>query len=78
MDRGAGDLLLHLAEAEVHDSTGLGLIVGAHYRALLAGRRLVLVDASPRVDRLLRASRLHLVLAREPAQGAPTVVPLTG
>ena len=77
LDRGAGDLLLHLADAEVHDSSGLGLIVGAHDRARRAGRRLVLVDASPRVDRLLRASRLHRVLARGPAETAHTVVPLT-
>ena len=77
LDRGVGDLLLHLAEAEVHDATGLGLIVGAHHRARRAGRRLVLVDVSPRVDRLLRASRLHLILARGPAESAPIVVPLT-
>ena len=77
LDRGVGDLLLHLADAEVHDATGLGLIVGAHHRARRAGRRLVLVDVSPRVDRLLRASRLHLVLARGPAEMAPTVAPLT-
>ena len=77
LDRGVGDLLLHLADAEVHDATGLGLIVGAHHRARRAGRRLVLVDVSPRVDRLLRASRLHLVLARGPAESAPTVASLT-
>jgi len=64
VDRGSGDLLLHLAEAEVHDATGLGVIVGAHHRARRAGRQLVLVDVSPRLDRLLRASRLHRVLAR--------------
>jgi anti-anti-sigma factor len=64
VDRGSGDLLVHLAEAEVHDATGLGVIVGAHHRARRAGRQLVLVDVSPRLDRLLRASRLHRVLAR--------------
>lgn len=77
LDRGVGDLLIHLAQAEVHDSTGLGMIVGAHHRARRAGRRLVLVDVSPRLDRLLRASRLHRVLARGPGEGAATVVPLT-
>ena len=77
LDRGVGDLLLHLADAEVHDATGLALIVGAHHRARRAGRRLVLIDVSPRVDRLLRASRLHLVLARGPAESAPTVASLT-
>lgn len=77
LDRGVGDLLLHLVDAEVHDATGLGVIVGAHSRARRAGRRLVLVDVSPRLDRLLHASRLHRVLARDLAQGATTVVPLT-
>jgi len=83
MDRGVGDLLLHLADAEIHDATGLGVIVGAHHRARRAGRRLVLVDVSPRLDRLLRASRLHRVLTRGSGEGVATelslnaVVPLT-
>ena len=77
LDRGVGDLLLHLADAEVHDATGLGMIVRTHHRARRAGRRLVLVDVSPRLDRLLRASRLHRVLARGLAEGATTVAPLT-
>jgi len=76
MDRGVGDLLLHLADAEVHDATGLGVIVGAHHRARRAGRRLVLVDVSPRLDRLLRASRLHRVLTRGDGEGAVTELSL--
>jgi len=66
--RGAGDLMVHLAEAEVHDAAGLGVIVGIHHRARRMGRRLVLVDVSPRLDRLLHASRLHRVLARGPGK----------
>ena len=66
LDRGIGDLLVHLSQAEVHDAAGLGVIVGIHHRARTMGRRLVLVDVSPRLDRLLRASRLHRVLARGP------------
>jgi len=77
LDRGTGDLLIHLAEAEVRDATGLGVIVGVHHRARRMGRRLVLVNVSPRLDRLLRSSRLHRVLARGPDEGAATVVPLT-
>jgi len=77
LDRGAGDLLVHLAQAEVHDAAGLGMIVGIHHRARRVGRRLVLVDVSPRLDRLLRASRLHRVLARGPGGDAVTVVPFT-
>jgi anti-sigma B factor antagonist len=77
LDRGSGDLLIHLAEVEVHDATGLGVIVGAHHHARRVGRRLVLVDVSPRLDRLLRASRLHRVLARGSDDGAAAAVPLT-
>lgn len=72
VDRGEGDLLLHLAHAEVGDATGLGVIVGAHHRARRAGRRLVLVDASPRLERLLRASKLNRVLARSVGEDAVT------
>ena len=77
LDRGVGDLLVHLAQAEVHDATGLGVIVGVHHRAHTVGRRLVLVDVSPRLDRLLRASRLHRVLARGPGQVLVAVVAST-
>jgi len=77
LDRGVGDLLVHLAQAEVHDATGLGVIVGVHHRARRLGRRLVLVDVSPRFDRLLRASRLHRILARGPGDGVVAVVPVT-
>lgn len=75
LERGAGDLLVHLAQAEVHDATGLGVIVGIHHRARRLGRRLVLVDVSPRLDRLLRASRLHRVLARGPGVNEVSQVP---
>ena len=75
--RGAGDLLIHLAQAEVHDATGLGVIVGVHHRARRLGRRLVLVDVSPRLDRLLRASRLHRVLTRAADEHVVTMLPAT-
>jgi anti-anti-sigma factor len=77
LDRGAGDLLIHLAQAEVHDATGLGLIVGIHDRARRMGRRLVLADVSPRLDRLLRVSRLQRILARGPDHGAVNAQPFT-
>ena len=74
LDRGHGDLLIHLAGAEVHDAHGLAMIVGIHHRAFGVGRRLVLVDVSPRLDRLLRVSRLQRVLARGSGQRVVTVV----
>ncbi|GMA20265.1 STAS domain-containing protein [Arsenicicoccus piscis] len=59
---GRGDLLIHLAEAEVHDSSGLAVVVSVHRRAVALERRLVVVDATPRLERLVRGSRLHRVL----------------
>ncbi len=87
LDSGEGDLVLHLGEAEVHDATGLGVLVGAHHRALRRGRRLVIAETSDRLDRLLRLTKLHLVLARLDAapshsaagrivRSAPTLPPI--
>ncbi len=61
---GDGDLVLHLREAEVADATGLGVLVGLHQRARRQNRRLVIAEASERLERLMRITRLHLVLAR--------------
>ncbi len=72
LEGGDGDLVLHLAEAEVHDATGLGVLVGAHHRALRTGRRLVIAEASERLERLLRVTRLHLVLARLDDPASPS------
>ncbi|TWE07965.1 anti-anti-sigma factor [Rudaeicoccus suwonensis] len=71
VDDGVGTLTLHLGEAEIGDATGLGVIVGAHHRALRAGRQLVLADASPRLERLLRATKLNRVLAVTHPSSAP-------
>ncbi|MCE0485566.1 STAS domain-containing protein [Ornithinimicrobium sediminis] len=73
LDTGEGDLVLHLGEAEVHDATGLGVLVGAHHRAVRRGRRLVIAETSERLERLLRLTKLHLVLARLDAPVAGTV-----
>ncbi len=64
---GSGDLQLHVAELEIWDASGLGVLVGANRRARQVGRRLVLVDVPPRQLRLLRATRLHRLITLEPA-----------
>ncbi len=61
---GTGDLLVRLDEVEVVDAGGLGVLVGAHRRARLAGRRLVLAGVPARLERLIRHTRLHRVLLR--------------
>lgn len=67
LERGQGDLLLDLTDVEITDAAGLGLLVGAHRRAQRLGRRLVLRGVSPRLARLLLATRLHRVLHLESA-----------
>ncbi len=64
VDLGTGDLLVHLDDLELHDAAGLGVLLGAHRRARLAGRRLVLVGVPGRLERLIRHTRLHRVLVR--------------
>lgn len=75
VDHGAGDLYLHLADVEIGDATGLGVLLEAHRRARRSGRRLVVASMTPRTARLLRAARLHRVFHLEIAPA--TAVPLT-
>jgi anti-anti-sigma factor len=68
LDAGEGDLVLDLSGVPSLDTTGLGLIVGAHRRAGRRERRLVLAGVTPDVHRVLVLTRLHRILAwREPA-----------
>jgi anti-anti-sigma factor len=64
---GTGDLFLDVAEVDLVDPTGLGVLVGAHRRARQLDRRIVLTKAGPNFVRILRMTRLHKVLAVEPA-----------
>ncbi|MDQ1618897.1 MAG: hypothetical protein QOE19_1466 [Actinomycetota bacterium] len=65
IDGGTGDLVVDLSGVELVDATGLGVLVGAHRRAAGVNRRMVLRDAAPRLNRILRATRLHRVLTLE-------------
>lgn len=62
VDAGQGDLVLDLTGLEAVDATGLGVLVGAHRRAVRQGRTLVLHDAPAPVARVLRLTRLDRVL----------------
>jgi anti-sigma B factor antagonist len=62
IDCGTGDLVVDLSGVELPDATGLGVLLGADRRAKQVDRRIVLRDASPRVLRILRVTRLHRVL----------------
>lgn len=65
LSHGLGDLLVDVADVEVADATGLGVLVGAHRRAERIDRHLILRGVPPRLDRLLRATRLHRILTVE-------------
>jgi anti-anti-sigma factor len=62
---GSGPLVVDLSGVDLVDATGLGVLVGAHRRARLEGRELVLRGTPPRVARLLARTRLHRVLTLE-------------
>ena len=68
---GDGELVVDLSGVELLDVIGLGVLVDVHRRARLAGRRLVLRGAPPRVRRLLAATRLDRVLSVE--RGMPVL-----
>jgi anti-anti-sigma factor len=63
--RGEGRLLVDLSGVDLLDATGLGVLVGAHRRAHLQDRELVLCDARPRIARLLSLTRLDRIIAVE-------------
>ncbi|MEO3935934.1 STAS domain-containing protein [Dermatophilaceae bacterium Soc4.6] len=55
---GNGPVQLDLSEVELGDAAAVGLLVEAHQLALRCGRRLVVMEATPRSERLLRAVRV--------------------
>ncbi len=78
LDSGDGDLVLDLADVEVMDATGLGVLVGAHRRAGRAGRTLVLRHVPTRLSRLLVATRLNRILHVEDVLAERIPVPAAG
>jgi anti-anti-sigma factor len=64
---GSGPMVVDLSGVELLDVTGLGVLAGAHRRARLEGREMVLRGGSVRIVRLLRLARLDRVITLEPA-----------
>ena len=77
IDTGCGDVHLRLAEAEIGDATGLGVLVESYHRARRAGRRLAVIDMTERTGRLLRASRLDRALVLRDELPESTVAAVT-
>ena len=67
VDGAAGDLTVNLANAEIWDGAGLGVIVGTSRRARRSGRRLVLTEVRPREMRMLRVARVPRTAVVRPA-----------
>lgn len=71
VDDGTDDLLLDLAECEIGDATGFGVIVECLRRARRGSRTFSIVDADDRTHRLLRRARMsHVVGHVDPADAA--------
>jgi anti-sigma B factor antagonist len=62
LDQGEDRVVVHLDGVTFMDSTGLGVLVGAHKAQLATGGSFELVCSDPRLLRLLRITGLHQVL----------------
>ena len=67
VDDGHDALLLDLAECEIGDATGFGLIVECLRRARRGSRAFRIVEADDRTRRLLRRARLNHLIGTGPA-----------
>lgn len=65
LGQGGGPLVVDVSDVEIADATGLGVLVGAHRRAERLERQLVLRGVPPRLERMLRVTRLHRILRVE-------------
>jgi anti-sigma B factor antagonist len=59
---GTGDLMVDMSRVDSLDAVGLGVLVGTHRLAVEHGRQLLLTRCPHRIERLLRAMRLHRIL----------------
>ncbi len=75
IDGGARSILLDLSEAEIGDSTGLGMLVECLQRARRAGTVLRVSVRDARSARLMRRARLGSVLVPEPVNGPTGAAP---
>jgi len=57
--RGVREMVLDLANTQMLDSSGIGLLVAAHNSLRKAGGRLSVIHASQEIAELLRTMRIH-------------------
>ncbi|MGZ0148188.1 STAS domain-containing protein [Kribbella sp. WER1] len=74
---GPRPIVLDLSGIEFMDSSGLGVLVGAHKSAAAQGGALLLAAPGPRVHRILKITKLHKVFAvyDTPAAAAEATLP---
>ncbi|MCU1487452.1 MAG: Anti-sigma factor antagonist RsbV [Actinomycetia bacterium] len=73
LDDGVARIVIDLAGVEFMDSSGLGVLVGAHKRLARVGGRLSVVGVSTAVARLLSVTGLARVFDVRDATGATLV-----
>ncbi|MEV6283677.1 anti-sigma factor antagonist [Kribbella sp. NPDC051770] len=71
---GAHPIVVDLAEVEFMDSSGLGVLVGAHKESLAHGGALVVVGPRPRIQKILRITKLDKVFTVYPTLDGLTAV----
>jgi anti-anti-sigma factor len=67
VDSGSGAVVVDLAQVEVLDATGVGMLLGAARRAARSGRPLVLRGTPIRVARMLHVTGIDRILRPEGA-----------
>ncbi|MEV8372762.1 STAS domain-containing protein [Kribbella sp. NPDC056861] len=60
---GPRPVLVDLSKVGFLDSTGLGVLVGAHREAATLGGALLLVAAGPRLEKIFKITKLHKMFA---------------
>ena len=77
---GPRPIVLDLTGVEFMDSSGLGVLVGAHKDATSRGGALILAAPSPRVRKIFKVTKLHKVFAVHdtPEQATQAALHLTG
>ena len=73
LEQGASQLAVDLSGVSFMDSSGLGVLVGAHKRLARGGSRLQVIGASPAVVRLLTVTGLIRVFDMRDAPGVALV-----
>ncbi|MGH3472579.1 MAG: STAS domain-containing protein [Nocardioidaceae bacterium] len=62
IERATDDIVIDMTSLELIDAAGLGMLTAAHLRCERSGHRLILVNCSMQVRRVLAVTRLNRIL----------------